>query len=265
MTTTIAASRRYARWLAGGALVTALVAALLLAPLVHADEPLDELGVPVQAEVVVQDEPTPTPTPTDTPIPPPTETPLPPPTETPAPPPTDTPLPEPSPTETPSPDPSPTATATASLTPEITVEAQAQKELELTVSSQGAAFGQVSPEATVVGGHPRLQASQVSGGADYVIPSVVTLRVKSDTDWTIACSIADTGSTGGASISALSWRVSGSGEWQAFPSGTVILSGEAGTTKIDLDFRLHVSWDTQPGALNALVTYQAAATAVEEG
>jgi outer membrane biosynthesis protein TonB len=264
MTTTNAAFRRYARWLAGGALVTAIVAALLLAPIARAaDEPPDETGVPVQAEVVVQEDPAPTPTSTSTPVPPPTETPVPPPTETPAPPPTDTPHPEPSPTETPSPEPSPTATA--SLTPEITVEAQAQKELELTVSSQGAAFGQVSPEATIVGGHPRLQASQVSGGADYVIPSVVTLRVKSDTDWTIACSIADTGSTGGASISALSWRVSGSGDWQAFPSGAVILSGEAGNTKIDLDFRLHVSWNTQPGALNALVTYQAVATTVEEG
>jgi hypothetical protein len=143
-------------------------------------------------------------------------------------------------------------------TPEIAIEAAAKKELELTVRSDGAAFGEVSPDGTVVGGSKGLVAYVVEGGADYVIPGVVTLRIKSDTAWTITCTITDTGSWGAGSISALSWRVSGETAWRSFPSGEIILSGEAGNTRIDLDFRLHIGWSAGPGALSATVTYQAA-------
>jgi hypothetical protein len=222
----------------------------------------DDTDIPTETPIEGQPE---TPVPEETVVPPPEATEPPAATET-ATPPAEEPVPD-DPTEVTSPVPTETPPIEAAPTEAIdqqpdsgsAIEIEKKKELSLTVRSKGADFGSVTPDGTINGGARGLTSSLVGDGADYVIPGAVTLKIKSDGDWTITCSIIDLGSWGGGSIGSLSWRVSGEEAWQPIPAGGVILSGSAGTTTIELDLRLHVSWTDAPGAVNAVMTYQAAA------
>jgi hypothetical protein len=221
-----------------------------------------ETDIPTETPSEEQPE---TPLPEETVVPPPEATEPPAATET-STPPEDEPAPDdpgevtpPVPTETPPIEATPTESTDQQPASGSAIEIEKKKELSLSVRSNGADFGSVTPDGTINGGARGLTSSLVGDGADYVIPGAVTLKIKSDSDWTITCSIVDLGSWGGGSVGSLSWRVSGDVAWQPIPAGGVILSGSAGTTTIELDLRLHVSWTDAPGAVNAVMTYQAAA------